>query len=213
MSNNLLSIWHASCEAGYSTPILPDGCRDLIFKVVGKEKPEWFVSPLFNQSESVHIKENSTLVGFRLRPGVEIKKNELISHIEGNHICVDEVQGILDDFISLDGSIEEALGCLASEVKSIKQASGRLGVSVRTLQRLVFNKTRRTPGYWLQLARVRKAARCLHPTINLAHVAEIYGFSDQSHMNREFQRWFKLTPIELLKTPALIEQLNDKAYC
>ena len=102
---------------------------------------------------------------------------------------------------------------MASDNESIKQSSAQLGISVRTLQRLIIKKTNRTPGYWLQLARVRKAAKSLNPGINLADLAEEYRFSDQSHMNREFQRWFKLTPAQLLKSPELILQLNDKGYC
>ena len=95
---------------------------------------------------------------------------------------------------------------------SVKQISTQLGVSTRTLQRLVLSKTKRTPGYWLQLARIRKAARSLSQSVCLVDVAENYGFSDQSHMNREFQRWFGLTPVQVLNSPAIIRQLNDKGY-
>ena len=54
---------------------------------------------------------------------------------------------------------------------------------------MVLSRTKRTPSYWLQLARIRKAARSLTANTYLADVAENFGFSDQSHMNREFQRW------------------------
>ncbi|MDH5445804.1 MAG: helix-turn-helix domain-containing protein [Gammaproteobacteria bacterium] len=213
MSDNILSVWHSRCEVGFSAAILPDGCRDLIVKIVGNEKPAWYVSPLFDRSESIDIEDNSNIAGFRFRPGIKIKESELISHLTSKEILVDEVTEILDDFIRLDSSTEEALGCLASDIISIKQASVRLGVNVRTLQRLILNKTGRTPGYWFQLARVRKAAKSLNSTMSLADVSEIYGFSDQSHMNREFQRWFKSTPTEILNTPELIEQLSDTGYC
>ncbi|MCW8825212.1 MAG: helix-turn-helix domain-containing protein [Gammaproteobacteria bacterium] len=212
MSDNLYSVWSFSTKVKSITTVVPDGCRDLIMKMEGKERPQWFVSPLFDQSQSVLVEENSTLVGFRMRPGVEISENELLGFIEHSSTYVDEVQSLLDDFTSIDCSVDEALECLASDINSIKQASLRLGVSSRTLQRLILNKTGRTPGYWFQLARVRKAAMCITRSVCFSEAAEICGFSDQSHMNREFQRWFKTSPSEILKSPDIIDQLNDIGY-
>ena len=212
MSNILLSVWHASSDEGASTVVMPDGCRDLIMKVVGKRRPEWFVSPLFDQAESVFVEQNSVFAGFRLRPGVSIRESQLLTCFESKDISLDEVEGIIEDFTSFDCAIDEALACLASDITSIKQASVRLGVSTRTLQRLILSKTNRPPGYWFQLARARKAAKSLNSIMSLSDIAEQHGFSDQSHMNREFQRWFKTSPGELLKTPELIKQLNDKGY-
>jgi len=161
MSINLLSVWSSSCDVGISTTVLPDGCRDVILKVVEKERPKWFVSPLFDQSKNIYVEGNSRIVGFRMRPSVQFNEKELINHLTSKNIVTDEVQSLLDDFTSLDLSVSEALDCLASDITSIKQASVRLGVSLRTLQRLIINKTGRTPGYWFQLARVRKAAKDL----------------------------------------------------
>lgn len=210
--DNLISTWHSNCETGFAASIIPDGCRDLILKTSKNEPAQWFIPPLFDQAISIYIEDNTRHVGFRFKPGVEIKAAELLNHIKSTSPYPDEVQNILDDFTNLDSAIEEALACLASGVKSIKQASTQLGVSSRTLQRLVSNKTAKTPNYWLQLARARKAARDMNPGIPLADLAERHGFADQSHMNREFQRWFKATPTEILKSPWITEQLSDIAY-
>jgi len=213
MSNSLISIWESNFSIATSAIIIPDGCRDLIVKTVGNEKPNWFVSPLFDQSESVQIEANCDWVGFRLSPGAEIKERELLNYIETKQFHAEDVKGFVGDFVCSESSIVEALECFASETGSVKQSAVQLGVSVRTLQRLVLNKTKRTPSYWLQLARVRKAARSLtHNSDYLADVAENHGFSDQSHMNREFQRWLGLTPVQVLSSPAIIRQLNDKGY-
>ncbi|HEA17396.1 MAG TPA: AraC family transcriptional regulator [Pseudoalteromonas prydzensis] len=212
MSSNLISIWNATFDVGMSSIVIPDGCRDLIVKTVGNEKPDWFVSPLFDQSKLVQIEDNSTYSGFRLSPGAELREGEILSYIKRKKLHADEVKEIIDDFIIIENSVKEALGCLACELGSVKQVSVQLGVSVRTLQRLILNKTKRTPGYWLQLARIRKAAKNLSPAADLIDVAEKYGFSDQSHMNREFQRWFGLTPLQLLNTSSVIRQLNGKGY-
>ena len=210
--SSLISVWEANFSIATSTIVIPDGCRDLIVKTVENEKPNWFVSPLFDRSESVQIEANSEWVGFRLSPGAKIRERELLTYIETKQLYVEEVKDFLDDFITTESSVKEALECLASELGSVKQISVQLGVSVRTLQRLVLNKTKRNPGYWLQLARIRKAARSLSHSVCLADVAENYGFSDQSHMNREFQRWLGLTPVQVLSSPAIIRQLNGKGY-
>ncbi len=212
MSNNLLAVWHSECDTGFTTTVFPDGCRDLIMKVVGNDRPQWFVSSLFDTSESVPVESHSSLTGFRLKPGVEIKEEALLQYIKSRSLNPDEVPDILDEFVHHNSSIDEALSCLASDVSSIKQASVRLGVSSRTLQRFILHKTGRTPGYWFQLARVRKAAKSLSGLSSLVETAEIFGFSDQPHMNREFQRWLKATPLQILKTPEFIKQLNDKGY-
>ena len=212
MSDNVYSVWSASSTVKRITTVLPDGCRDLILKIVGREQPHWFVSPLFDHSQSILVEENSVLLGVRFKPGVVIAEEELLNFIQQNNIYADEVQNYVDDFTCVNPSVDEALECLASNVKSIKHASLSLGVSSRTLQRLMLNNTGRTPGYWCQLARVRKAARCIISSVSLSDAADMHGFSDQSHMNREFQRWFKSSPVEMLKSPDIIEQLMDTGY-
>ncbi|WDD98282.1 helix-turn-helix domain-containing protein [Thalassomonas actiniarum] len=212
MNSSLVSKWSANFDLGMSTIVIPDGCRDLIVKTVGNEKPDWFVSPLFDRAELVLAEDICSYVGFRLSPGIGIKERELLTYIEIKQLEANEVKDIISDFIKVEHSVQEALEGLASELGTVKQISAQLGVSIRTLQRLIFNKTNRTPGYWLQLARIRKAARSLSRDVNLADVAENYGFSDQSHMNREFQRWFRLTPVQLLNTPGVIRQLYDQGY-
>jgi len=212
MNSNLVSLWNANFDQGISTLVIPDGCRDLIVKTVGNEKTDWFVSPLFDTAESIQVEARCSYVGFRLSPGTGIRERELLTYIETKRLEAGEVKHIIGDFITFEYSVQEALEGLASELGTVKQVSVQLGVSVRTLQRLIFNKTNRTPGYWLQLARIRKAAKSLSHDVNLADVAENYGFSDQSHMNREFQRWFRLTPVQLLNTPNVIRQLYDQGY-
>ncbi len=212
MSTSLLSTWNAKLDKGVSTLIIPDGCRDLIVRTVGDDKPEWSVSPLFDRAELVQTADKCCYTGFRLAPGTEINERDLLAYIDCKQLDAEQIKDVLGEFICTECSVSEALACLASESGSVKQISAQLGVSVRTLQRLLVDKTKRTPGYWLQLARVRKAAKSLDFNSNLADVADRYGFSDQSHMNREFQRWFSLTPVQVLNTPSVISQLHNEAY-
>ncbi|KKL01504.1 hypothetical protein LCGC14_2626980, partial [marine sediment metagenome] len=98
MSSNLISIWNATFDVGMSSIVIPDGCRDLIVKTVGNEKPDWFVSPLFDQSKLVQIEDNSTYSGFRLSPGAELREGEILSYIKRKKLHADEVKEIIDDF-------------------------------------------------------------------------------------------------------------------
>ena len=212
MSNSLLSIWHFNNNVGTYENVIPDGCRDLIMTITKQEQPTWTVSPLFEQSKSIYMPPLTHSVGFRLKPGVEINEPELLSYLKSNNVCIDGVKNVLDDFTNISDNTKEALECLASDVGSVKQASNRLGISPRTLQRLTLHKTQKTPSYWFQLARARKSAKALKPNVNLAEVAEMYGFSDQPHMNREFRRWFRSTPTQLMQSSKFNKQLNGKGY-
>ena len=212
MSDNLFSKWTSCSKERELTTVVPDGCRDLIVKTVGDQPPQWFVSPLFNQSQLIWSEENTNLVGFRFSPGLEIAEEKLLNYTKQTNFSSDKVADQLGEFVSVNSSINEALECLANDGHSINQVSSRLGVSTRTLQRFILKKTGRTPSYWFQLARVRKAAKELTGSAGLSDIADSHGFSDQSHMNREFQKWFNITPLEFRNSPDLICQINETGY-
>lgn len=212
MSNRIASVWSGKSTTASNVIVLPDGCRDLIVKIKEGHAPDWFVSPLFDQSKVIQIEANTSTMGFRLKSGVRIAEDALISRITDNKLDIDELENTLNEFTHLHASVEEALGCLASDVTSVNQASLILGVSTRTLQRFVLKETERSPSYWFQLARVRKAARSLTQVLPLVDVADLYGFSDQSHMCREFKRWFHTSPSEIIKSPEIVDQLTASGY-
>jgi len=87
-----------------------------------------------------------------------------------------------------------------------------LGVSSRTLQRLICKETDRAPAYWILLARARRAAREMVEPTSLADIAETHGYADQSHMTREFKRWFDLSPSVMRNTPNILDQLFNRGY-
>lgn len=212
MSNRITSVWSGKSTIASNVIVLPDGCRDLIVKIKEGHAPDWFVSPLFNQSKVIQIEANTSTMGFRLKPGVGIAEDALIARIADNKLDIAELENTLNEFTHLNTSVEEALGCLASDVTSVNQASLILGVSTRTLQRFVLKETERSPSYWFQLARVRKAARSLTQTLPLVEVADLYGFSDQPHMCREFKRWFHTSPSKIIKSPEITDQLTATGY-
>jgi len=212
MDNNLLSLWNSSSELETTTVILPDGCRDLIMKVVNNEKPKWFVSPLFDQAKLVSIEANTVFSGYRMKPGVHIEEKTLLRSLDQSEENIDDISNLLSDHTDTKYSVQEALKCLATDVNSVKQVAKELGVSPRTLQRLIVSNTNKPPTYWILLARARRAARALTLSTPLAEIAEIYGYADQSHMNREFKRWFNTTPLVMRATPKLLRQLYNGGY-
>ena len=98
--------------------------------------------------------------------------------------------------VKVPGALEVpvALQALADE-RDLRRVQRQLGVSERSLQRLVSAATGRPPLYWKRLARLRRAARALGSESPLTALAADHGFADQAHMNLEFQRWMGLTPL------------------
>ena len=210
--DNLLAQWQTSVTEKSNAIILPDGCRDLILKTVNNGRPQWHISPLFDQAKTVPLEAHSTFTGFRLKPGVSIAHEQLLSVLEQHEESIDDISTLLSDYTHVKSSVDEALNCLATEVDSVKQAAQELGVSPRTLQRIIVNNTSKSPTYWILLARARRAARALTTSMSFAELAEIHGYADQSHMNREIKRWFNTTPSAIRATPSIVSQLYSKGY-
>lgn len=212
MNKNLLATWEFTADTDSCSIVVPDGCRDLIMESIAGDKPRWFVSSLYDQTQKVKQKKGSTMLGFRMKPGVRFKEQKLLGSLNEDHCDVDAVHNLLDDCVVLSGAVDDALTCLASDVKTVSHAAKELGVSARSLQRLLARETDRSPLYWMMLARARRAARAMSSNDSLAEVAEMHGYADQAHMSREFIRWFKLSPSVLRKTPAYFSQLTATGY-
>ena len=212
MHDNLLSTWEFSADRDSSSVILPDGCRDIIFTTTEQAKHDCFVTSLFDRATQVSIQAGAVMTGFRLKPGVRVKHGYFMNSVSSRHVDKDEIYNRIDDFTFLNPSLEEALEYLASAVKSVAQVAKEIGVSQRTLQRLLMLETNRSPTYWLMLARARKAARSLTGSIPLIEIADSFGYSDQAHMSREFKRWFNISPSKLRDSPVFIDQLNHSGY-
>ena len=118
----------------------------------------------------------------------------------------------LDEFCTQPASLLEALQCLASDVRSVKEAAQELGVSSRTLQRLVKNGTKRPPYFWLSLKRIRHAAQSLCEFDRLADAAAAFHFSDQAHMTREMQQWLGGSPSQVQNDTELLALLQEPGY-
>lgn len=87
----------------------------------------------------------------------------------------------------------------------ISSVSKKLGVSERTLQRHIKSETGKSPHFWRMLVRAKRCARILGGKYTLTDAVLLSGYSDQSHMTREIQRWFNCTPSALKNGSSQIE--------
>lgn len=86
-----------------------------------------------------------------------------------------------------------------SENLSLESLAGNVGLSPYALLRLFNRETGMSP-YLLQTGlRIRKAKELLRSGHTLADAAAGCGFTDQSHMTRQFKRWLGVTPGEYFR--------------
>lgn len=209
----ILARWRHRAESDGRATIVPDGCRDLIVRHAPGERPCWFLSPLDEQSRHVQVARGTFMQGFRLKPGVRIDQRALLLRLaETPRLEAENLADCIQDFSVLPASVEEALACLACEVRSVGDARALLGVSPRTLQRLLIHETGRPPSFWIRLSRARRAGRALLHGHPLSEIAFRYGFSDQAHMTREFRRWFDLTPSKARRDASFRDALHQSGH-
>ncbi len=208
MQGTVLAEWEHDAAQNSAATIIPDGCRDLLFRALPGDRPQWQITALDSSAYRVDIKAGEYMKGFRLRPGVQVDVAGLLA-------CVDPLDGQgriverINDFTVLPALIDDALGAIAQSGK-VARAAAMLGVNARQLQRIC-RATGRTPGAWLSLARARKAARLIGKG-DLCDVALQAGYADQAHMTREFTRWFGMPPLKLRSRPEIAMQLTAKGF-
>jgi AraC-like DNA-binding protein len=200
----ILQKWTHVVETPEAHIILPDGCRDLILYEAPKVAPVWRLSPLQAGPESAAITLGTRLTGFRLAPGTFVPED--LVHLLPDNPMVAETDIMAAVLAQTDGA--DAISAI-KEAPSVAAAARTLGVSSRSLQRALVRDTGFAPAFWLRLARVRRAAARVDQS--LADLAADCGFSDQSHMTREFQHWFGLGPRSLRGSVILKEQIRQPA--
>lgn len=81
-------------------------------------------------------------------------------------------------------------------LRRVDEVAARLGVSVRTAQRLSLAHTGLTPAALLRRRRLQDAADRLRrdPALDLARLAHETGYADHAHLTRDFRTVLGLTP-------------------
>ncbi|MEO1529906.1 MAG: helix-turn-helix domain-containing protein [Planctomycetota bacterium] len=211
MIDPILEIWEYAEATTSSTVVVPDGCRDLIGRSSRGQPPTWFVTDIDEHARTVATKACDSFVGFRLKPGTSIDREQLLRESGAFAGDVDVVATRIRETCSISSNVDAALASLAF-ASTVEEAAKQSGVSPRTLQRLVLRETSKTPQFWLQLARVRRAARKIASAKSLADVAYDSGFSDQAHMTRQFRRWYARTPSQFADNADLQSSIHQPGY-
>lgn len=209
MTDCILEIWQHTATTSGSALVIPDGCRDIIrFTSLG-QRPSWRITTLDTQTRSVYSRKGVSLMGVRLKPGTQIDEQQLLTNLSAD-IHVLDLRDRINSCCSLNQAVAESLECLRHQPKTVSTAAKWLGITPRTLQRLITSQTGQPPSFWLQLARVRQAALALKTSTPLKDIAHIHGYADQSHMSREIKHWFGVSPSNL--TPERYDRLMDSGY-
>lgn len=207
-----IDIWQHTATTAQSTVVPPDGCRDLIWHALPGQRPAWFITPLADSTYSVPGTVGERYCGFRMRPGAMLDEARLFTLLQTQRLHdPNEALPLLLDCMHVDDGLTDALDSLAAHA-TVASAAQQLGVSERTLQRLVQAGTGRSPVYWKCLARLRGAALELHQFPTLADCAAAHGYTDQAHMVREFKRWLGAAPSAVRARPQLLAALAGSGY-
>ncbi|UJB69950.1 AraC family transcriptional regulator [Acaryochloris sp. 'Moss Beach'] len=209
MTDCILDIWQHTATTSGSALIIPDGCRDIILSTSLGERPAWRITPLDTQTRNVYTREGVSLMGVRLQPGTQINEQQLLSNLSAD-INEQDLKDRINRFCSLSRAVAESLECLRSQPRTVATAAKWLGITPRTLQRLMVSQTGQPPSFWLQLARVRQTALALKTSMSLVDIAHAHGYADQAHMSRAIKHWLGVSPTNL--APEQFDRLMDLGY-
>lgn len=210
--SGVLDLWEYAPAATGPIEVPPDGCRDIIVVVPATGPASWMLTGLSATTEHKTVQAGTILRGARLRPGAILNIDRLGRLGRAGPVALDDLPQELEAVVEVDADVEEALALLAEQGLRVHDCAGLAGVSERSFQRLVLGATGRTPVFWRQLARARRAARTLFDTQDLLAATYENGFSDQAHLAREMRRWFARPPSAIAQDVAFNAILSASGY-
>lgn len=208
----VLDLWEHYQVTTDTVDIPPDGCRDIIVTLPLSGPAAWTLFALAGASERKVVESDTTLLGARLRPGAILDADKFLSLARESTSSPDGLLRRLEEFVRVDSNVEEALALLAQQGLPVRRCAKWAGVSERSFQRLVLGSTGKSPVFWRQLARARRAARSLFDTHDISAAAYENGFADQAHLTREMRRWFGRSPSTIRRDAQLNAALSESGY-
>lgn len=200
MAAVVLEIWRAERMSADPFTIYPDGCRDVIWYALPGEAPRWRLTALDLTSRLLVGVTGASMQGFRLRPGAMVSPDLLCGALRQD--TPEDAEAAIAALSVVPDNLAEVLAvCAALPAGGVEGLARRLGVSARTVQRLVVDATAQGPLYWLRLARLRAALQSGQAGEPLAQAAAGAGFADQAHFSREARAFHGESPARLLNNP------------
>ena len=207
-----LELWRFTAPSHSQGLVFPDGCRDLIVSLTVHAEPACFVTSLADQVETPEFMAGQQIVGVRLHAGAQFDERALLDRL-ARHERFDsgDLLSAIGAEVRLDPLVHEVLAWLA-EAPRLDTARASLGLSARSLERLLMSRTGRTPVCWRNLARARRCARALFGAGPLIAIAADHGYADQAHMTRDMHRWFDASPARIRSDAKRFEALNHAGF-
>jgi hypothetical protein len=83
LPNSVLQHWKFTATTAAESVILPDGCRDLIFRSNDMGDRNWIISTLGNTAYKVASAAGEGYLGYRFQPGARVNASGLLAAIGG----------------------------------------------------------------------------------------------------------------------------------
>jgi AraC-like DNA-binding protein len=202
----ILAAWDYVPRTNRPVTVLPDGCRDLIVRCDPATGARGLMlSALDTTPQTIVLPAGQQLAGLRLRAGVTLPAwllDELRRELE--RPSGDAAPELVGQAIATYAQVNDDLIGAMTAGHTVLRAAKLLGVSERTLHRRMLARTGRSPSFWLDLARARRALACLSTSMTLAEIAVEAGYADQAHFTRSFGTRFGAPPGSFRMKPALM---------
>jgi AraC-like DNA-binding protein len=217
-----ISVVHQE-SAGGRTPIIPDGCSDIM--TYDAEAPR--VAGTDTRTRWGDLPSGLVITGLRLRPGAiravfrcpatslvdsEALLSDILTAPAGFHDQLTSASTVRDRHRALEHLVRTSMNDVSSKDRSVLWAcrllaanpqaqistvSRRLEWQARTIHRQFTDACGYGPKYFQRIMRVQAAVRAAryNPSLmSLAGIASTVGYADQAHMNREFKAITGFTP-------------------
>jgi len=207
MKSMLLEHWSECAKETGEFLVFPDGCRDLILRQKPGQAAHWLASTLMTSPTLVKHVAGEHFQGYRLQPGCLINEAALQKQLQNAEADQIDIATLLVEAVHYHDNTSEMLAAITAGLSDINAAARSQGVSLRTFQRHLKKITGQSATFWWSLSRARRAGRQLSSKSPLHNIAFEAGYSDQSHMTREFRRWFNTPPAAMRHDSKQLESL------
>jgi AraC-like DNA-binding protein len=220
------SYWYFTNEdpGSIESPVLPDGCMDIIFPLTGDNGP--FVVGTMTKAETVSIKPGQRMFGIRFRPAIApsllripaielrdtiipleyINKNlagemseltfkqQIANQIE---LFNEKIANVIQS-IDIDKRVFYAVN-LVAELQgnvSLDTVAQEIGMSLRHMERLFKYHVGISPKRFARIVRFHQSHVALSKSgaSSLATTAYQYGYTDQAHFNKDYKIFTGVNP-------------------